>query len=87
MLSCAAFSTKGFKVLRSGRRDDTPTQYHRSPLWSMGALKDSITTPAVDSSPEQRIVKKQCENKMISFSERKPHLRQNVVFHFVMALI
>lgn len=65
MLSCAAFSTKGFKVLRSGRRDDTPMQYHRSPLWSMGALKDSITTPAVDSSPEQRTVKKQCENKMI----------------------
>lgn len=58
MLSCAASSTKGFKVLRSGRRDDTPTQYHSSPVRSTGALKDSITTPAVYSSPEQRTVKK-----------------------------
>lgn len=53
MVTCAASFTKGFKALRSRGREDTPTQYHRSPERAAGALKDSISTPSEASSPKQ----------------------------------
>lgn len=52
MVSCAASITRGFKALRSGRREDTPTQYHISPVRSAGALKDSTSTPSVARTPK-----------------------------------
>lgn len=58
MVSCAASITRGFKALRSGRREDTPTQYHRSPVRSAGALKDSTSTPSVARTPKQRTNKR-----------------------------
>lgn len=67
-MSCAASLTKGFKALRSLRREDTPTQYHRSPVRSAGALKESISTPSVASSPKQRTIKKEKKKKREKYS-------------------
>ena len=48
----------GFKAPRSGTGADNPAQHHTSPALAVGALKDSISTPAVASKPGT-VVKKQ----------------------------
>lgn len=65
-------------MLRSARRDDTPMQYQRAPVLPPGALKDWISTPAVDSSPERRPVRQRVSEYCV-VTKRV----QNVVFSFV----